>query len=131
MGASTVQDDDLLLDADAKADILDDDNETALMKAAQYGGKHGAEMMRLLLNSVSDKEQKVIMVNMKDEDKRTALMIARAAAANANKEEGMYIVDMIEVLLDAGANANETKDGNTMLMWAAEYGWKNLGGKTP
>ena len=100
---------------------------TPLMKAVQYG-KHGAGMMRLLLNDSGEKEiclrpdVNCEEANIKDKKGRTALMLA----ALYGKEHGAAMMSELvnpNVVQLLRANANEQDNKNrTALMYAARHG---------
>jgi hypothetical protein len=89
--------------------------QTALIQAAQYGGEHGAGMMKVLVDSGAD-------VDKQNELGWTALMMA----AGCGGEHG---AGMIKILLDAKADVNtQEEDGRTALMYAAAHGGEHGAG---
>ena len=95
----------LLLEAGADVNYKSRDGKTALMRAACYGH---IEVVQHLINVGAD-------VNASNNDGYTALRYSIVSPS------GWKCVDM---LIEAGADVNETRNGLTALMWAVENGYE-------
>ena len=94
------------LRAGADVNEQDEDGWTALMRAVECGGEHGAGMMRLLVDAGAD-------ANKQNKCGWTALM-------HTAKYGGEHGAGMMRLLVDVGADANkQNNDGWTALMLAA------------